>query len=475
MPNFWNLSSSLKDKTILNMYVYGNIMKNKSMFGSEYDVVEKDFIKDLQRYPEAKRINVYINSGGGEVFAAIAIAQQLKRHPAEVHTYAEAMCASAATIIHMAGDVRHISVSGLYMIHLPMSKVQGNKHDMAKGIEVLGKVEDLIRMTYKIKVKITDEQLTQMIDHEEWLTADEALAYGFADVVDEAPMDEIDKMVKNIQDDMFNYGGVDFCFSNFVEPDKLRAKLSEVQNQNHTPVKNEGGKDMPKTLEEFLASLGEDERTLINNSIADATNQVGAQLTTLTNQLQTVTDQLTTATTNLQTKESELATANEKIQTLEAQNHVEDEDAAFLNSLPENARQAVLDARATAKLAQDALDASKREQAFGEFKNTIATAAGNLPIEDSHVTALFTIKNACPDAFATIESLFTVANNAVGLTFKPTGSDGGSAEAPTSAYDELQQKITALQADNEGMDYNTALKNVAAANPDLYERYRNED
>ena len=175
MNKFWNMSSNLTDDSVLNMYVYGDIVTDSHwFFGSDDDVVTREFIKDLNNHPQAKRINVYINSGGGEVFAAVAIAQQLKKHKAEVHTYVEGIAASAATIIAMAGDVRHMTVSGLYMIHLPSSSVRGNKHEFEKGIEVLQKVEDIIRLTYKNKTNLSDEELTAMIDHETWLTAEEA-------------------------------------------------------------------------------------------------------------------------------------------------------------------------------------------------------------------------------------------------------------------------------------------------------------
>ena len=117
MNKFWNIASTLGDDKVLNVYIYGDIVTDRNFwFGSPDDVVTREFIKDLNNHPNAKRINVYINSGGGEVFAAVAMAQQLQKHKAEVHTYVEGIAASAATIIAMAGDVRHMSKSSLYMI-----------------------------------------------------------------------------------------------------------------------------------------------------------------------------------------------------------------------------------------------------------------------------------------------------------------------------------------------------------------------
>ena len=260
MNKFWNIASTLGDDKVLNVYVYGDIVTDRdSWFGSPDDVVTREFIKDLNNNPNAERINVYINSGGGEVFAAIAMAQQLQKHKAEVHTYVEGIAASAATIIAMAGDVRHMSRSSLYMIHLPSSSIRGNKHAMAKGIEVLEKVEDVIRMTYASKCKISDEQLTELIDHESWLTADEALEYGFIDDVIE-DQDKIENLIKDIQNDILNMNGVNINIAAYAEPEKLRQKLTEIQNSS------KGGTIMD--FQAFLNSLPVDKRKAIEDEMA---------------------------------------------------------------------------------------------------------------------------------------------------------------------------------------------------------------
>ena len=148
MAKFWNLSAN-KESDSLDIKVHGDIVTDSGWFGSEDDVVCRDFIAALDHYKDAKRINVYINSGGGEVFAAVTMAQTLKHHNAEVHTYVEGLCASAATLIALAGDVRHMSNSGLFMIHLPSGSFRGNRMDLDKGKEVLEKVEDIIRMIFE--------------------------------------------------------------------------------------------------------------------------------------------------------------------------------------------------------------------------------------------------------------------------------------------------------------------------------------
>jgi len=467
MNKFWNIASNFKDDSVLDMYVYGDIVTDRGWFGSPDDVVTREFIKDLSNHPNAKRINVYINSGGGEVFAAVAMAQQLKKHSAEVHTYVEGIAASAATIIAMAGDVRHMTVSGLYMIHLPSSSVRGNKHNFAKGIEVLEKVEEIIRLTYKSKSTLSDEELTAMIDHETWLTAEEAYKYGFVDKIEEDP-DQIDDLIKEVQNDLIAMNGVNINIAAYTEPEKLRAKLTEIQNR-----KNKGGHVMD--FQAYLNSLSEENRAVVEDAIKEQvivrTTEFSNQVTTLTDQVAALTEQLTASQDKLTATQEQLSAAEDKIQTLETSASAEDADTAFLNSLPAEARQAVLDARKAAADAQAALARANEDNAFAAFQDKVKTY-DNLPLQDNHVRALYNMSKACPEDFASIEALFNSANTAMGEQFKQLGQDGEGTGAPTNAYDEIENLVKSKREADPTMDYNTAFASVVNENPELYNRYR---
>lgn len=469
MNKFWNITSNFADDSVLNMYVYGDIVTDSHWFwGSPDDVVTREFIKDLNNHPNAKRINVYINSGGGEVFAAVAMAQQLKKHKAEVHTYVEGIAASAATIIAMAGDVRHMTVSGLYMIHLPSSCVSGNKHSFAKGIEVLEKVEDIIRLTYKNKTNLSDDELTQMIDHETWLTAEEAYKYGFVNVIEEDP-DQIDDLIKEVQNDLIAMNGVNINIAAYAEPEQLRAKLTEIQDRI-----GRGGIVMD--FQAFLNSLPVDKRTVVEDAIktqvADKTSELATQVTTLTDQVTALTDQLKTAQGDLSDAQNKLHTAEDKIKTLEDSASGEDADTKFLNSLPAEARRAVLDARQAAAEAKAALDKANEDKAFATFQDKVKTY-DNLPLQDDHVKALYNMSKSCPEDFASVEALFISANTAMGTQFTQVGQDGDGAGAPTNAYEEIEDLVKAKRTADPTMDYNTAFTAVIVENPTLYDRYRN--
>ena len=467
MNKFWNIASTLGDDKVLNVYVYGDIVTDRDFwFGSPDDVVTREFIKDLNNNPNAERINVYINSGGGEVFAAIAMAQQLQKHKAEVHTYVEGIAASAATIIAMAGDVRHMSRSSLYMIHLPSSSIRGNKHAMAKGIEVLEKVEDVIRMTYASKCKISDEQLTELIDHESWLTADEALEYGFIDDVIE-DQDKIENLIKDIQNDILNMNGVNINIAAYAEPEKLRQKLTEIQNSS------KGGTVMD--FQAFLNSLPVDKRKAIEDEMASrlstGTKELTDQVTTLTEQVTTLTDQVTEAQTSLAETKTALEDAQAKLKEYEDKADQRDADQKFLDSLPEEARAAVMSARQAAADAKAEVAKMQDAAAFESFKAHLSEY-GNLPIQDEHVTSLYNMSKACPEDFANIEALIKVADAGMVKQFMQVGRDGDGTDAPTDAYSEIEKKVRDAMSADETLDYNTAFTNVIRENPDLYDQYK---
>ena len=471
---FWDIASTNKDG-VLDMYVYGDIKTDRGWFGGADDVITREFISDLQKHPNVKRINVHINSGGGEVFAAVAMAQQLKKHPAEVHTYVEGVAASAATIIAMAGDVRHMTVSSLYMIHLPSTNVQGNKHQIAKGIEVLEKVEDIIRLTYQNKTKLSDEQLTDMLDHETWLTAPEAKKYGFISEIEEDPDEEekeeeegdegekkLKSLIKDVTAEIVSINGIEFNIAAYADPLQLRAKLDTIKN-------TKGGMSMD--FQAFLNTLSEENRSAllatIENQITEKTGSLTEQVTNLTSQLASATDQLTQAQNATREAIARAEAAEEQLKKLQ---DTEDEDTKFLNSLPADAKKAVLEARRVAAEAQKQVSALQDEKDFAAFKDSLGEF-GNLPIEDKHVQALYNIQKAAPQDYATIESLLTPANEAMEALMHSIGTDAGQA-APTDAYEHLNKLAEDKMKDNSELSYNDAFQMAVQENPALYEQYR---
>lgn len=123
-------------------------------------------------------ITVWLNSPGGDVFAAVQIYNMLKEHKGKVTVKIDSVAASAASMIAMAGDEVLISPCGMLMIHDP-SMVFGNEADLTACIDMLRKVKEAIINAYQLKTGAQRAKLSQYMANETWLNAKKAVELGF--------------------------------------------------------------------------------------------------------------------------------------------------------------------------------------------------------------------------------------------------------------------------------------------------------
>lgn len=154
-----------------------------------YGVSAKSFCADFNAIKAAK-IDLRINSGGGDVFDAFAICTAIKEHPADVTAHVDGLAASAASVIAAACDSVEMGQSSFMMIHNPMSIAFGDAADMRKQADVLDKLADSIAGVYADKTGKPKEDVRKAMDAESWYDADEATEYGLADKIKEDDGDE---------------------------------------------------------------------------------------------------------------------------------------------------------------------------------------------------------------------------------------------------------------------------------------------
>ena len=172
----WNLVKN--DDKNAELMLYGDIAE--SFWGDTISAKEvTEYLADL----DVENINVYINSNGGVVDTAIAINNALRRHKAKVTVNIDGIAASAATLITCAGDTVRMPKNALFMIHNPSTIAMGDSEEMRKKADVLEKYKNSITETYLQKVNIDKEKLSELMDNESWLSAEEALKYGFIDEI----------------------------------------------------------------------------------------------------------------------------------------------------------------------------------------------------------------------------------------------------------------------------------------------------
>lgn len=136
---------------------------------------------------DVPEINVYINSYGGEVAEGLAIYNALTQHPAKVNTYCYGFACSAASVVFMAGDNRHMMDSSLLMIHNAWQHAAGNASELRKAADDLEKISGVSANTYKHGLNITDDELSDLLASETWISPEEALEMGFATAIIATP------------------------------------------------------------------------------------------------------------------------------------------------------------------------------------------------------------------------------------------------------------------------------------------------
>ena len=128
-------------------------------------------------------ITVWINSPGGDVFAAAQIYNMLRDYKGSVTVKIDGIAASAASVIAMAGDTVCVSPVAMMMIHNPATMAMGEAKDMQKAIVMLNEVKESILNAYEFKTGLTRARLSHMMDDETWFNAKKAVELGFADKI----------------------------------------------------------------------------------------------------------------------------------------------------------------------------------------------------------------------------------------------------------------------------------------------------
>lgn len=178
-PNkFWDIKAKKDNPDVGELTLYGDI-SSVSWWGDE--VTPKQFKADLDALGDIKNLDIYVNSGGGEVFAGMAIYSMIKRHKAYKTAYIDGLAASIASVIIMAADKRVIPENAMIMIHNCSTFAAGNKFELRKIADDLEKIDQSIKGTYTEKTGKTIEEITAYMDAETWFTASEAVEMGFAD------------------------------------------------------------------------------------------------------------------------------------------------------------------------------------------------------------------------------------------------------------------------------------------------------
>ena len=176
MKKFWNWIHDDGGGRVLRLE---GPIDSENFWGDE--ITPQMFREDLEA--EDGDVTVWINSPGGNVFAAAEIYTMLKDYAGKVTVKVASLAASAASVVAMAGDTVQMSPTALLMLHDPSTVAMGNTRDMEKAISALNEVKEAIVNAYAAKSGLRRGRIADLMSEETWLNAKKAVELGLADEI----------------------------------------------------------------------------------------------------------------------------------------------------------------------------------------------------------------------------------------------------------------------------------------------------
>ena len=222
----------------------------ESFWGDE--ITPRAFREELEA--EEGDVTVWINSPGGNVFAAAEIYTMLKEYAGNITVKIASIAASAASVVAMAGDLIQMSPTALFMLHDPSTIAMGNTRDMEKAIATLNEVKESIINAYMAKSGLSHNKISKLMENETWISAKKAVELGLAD--------EIMYENKNADD---------------PEPDKKEGSEKEDQDEDEEEENDSTKSFMQRKsdhVEEILFSTRLMGQTILNKLVSTPDNEI---------------------------------------------------------------------------------------------------------------------------------------------------------------------------------------------------------
>ena len=219
---FWNWSEN-EDERILRI---DGVIAEEPWIDDE--ITPKQFKSELMS--GSGDITLWINSPGGDVFAASQIYNMLMDYKENVTVKIDGLAASAASVIAMAGTRVLMSPVSQIMVHNPMTVAIGNAEEMSKAIKMLSEIKESIINAYELKTNLPRDEISKMMDSECWMNAKKAVELGFADEIMYTEKDQNSEKISN-----------SYIFSRMAVTNKLIDKLkskNQAKNQNEITVES---------------------------------------------------------------------------------------------------------------------------------------------------------------------------------------------------------------------------------------------
>lgn len=252
--DWFRIENKKADTEPAQVYIYDEI----GFWGTE----ASDFVQQLVAL-DADKIDLHLNSPGGEIFDGLAIYNALKQNKAEVTVYVDGLAASAASFIAQAGDKVVMARNAQMMIHDGIAMAYGNEQDMLDTAELLGKLSDNIADIYHVAAKNRGaeenslEYFRGLMRAELWMNGTEAVEFGLADETTDVDDEDAEKAKNKWDLSFYNAAGREKAESpTRVAAKAMLANKEKEKSMGNSP-KNQGGDQPAETPTETGTPTGD--------------------------------------------------------------------------------------------------------------------------------------------------------------------------------------------------------------------------
>lgn len=248
--------------------MYGNVVKKRPIDWWTGKPAEGDFIigsevvKKLEELDNCKKLNIRLNSLGGDVCEAILIHNRLReiaKNGTEITCSVDGVAMSAGSMIMCAADKVTVTSSSLIMIHKSLSLLYGwyNEDQLMTVVAENKQYDKAIAAAYRRKTGKTEKELLDMMSAETYMTGEEAVEKGFADELLESGSELniaacADRTALKINGEYFSLMGLK-CPDNIplaIEPEQTEGEGVAIDNKSES---NKEVKIVAKDLKELRA------------------------------------------------------------------------------------------------------------------------------------------------------------------------------------------------------------------------------
>lgn len=248
--------------------MYGNVVKSRPVDWWTDKPVEGDFIigsevvKKLEDLGNCKKLNIRINSLGGDVHEAILIYNRLRemaKNGTEITCSVDGVAMSAGSMIMCAADKVTVTSSSLVMVHRSLTLIYGwyNEDQLKAVADECKQYDKAIAAAYRRKTGKSEKELLDLMSAETYMPGEEAVEKGFADELLESESELsiaacADRNALRVNGEYFPLMGLK-CPDNIplaIEPEQTEGEGVAINNKS---INNKEVRIVAKNLNELRA------------------------------------------------------------------------------------------------------------------------------------------------------------------------------------------------------------------------------